>query len=166
MAKLKTSSAGRWSEQQGFSYVIVLVAIVVVSIAAQVITPKASRIVHSEKEQELLFRGKAYLQAIASYYQAMPERPAYPRYLSDLEKDPRFLLKRHIRRLYDDPFTKEWRVLRNGDGGIVGIASSSQEAPLKIDNFPKELNSFAGAERYSDWEFIYSPSTTVIGAGN
>lgn len=166
MTKRKTLSAGRRSEQQGFSYVIVLVAIVVISIAAQVITPTASRIARSEKEQELLFRGEAYLQAIASYYQAVPERPAYPRYLSDLEKDPRFLLKRHIRMLYDEPFTKEWRVLRDGDGGIIGIASSSQDAPLKTDNFPKELNSFVGAERYSDWEFIYSPSTTVSGASN
>lgn len=151
-------SAGKWSEQNGFSYVMVLVVVIVVSIAAQVVSLPLSRITRSEKERELLFRGQAYLQAIKSYYQTVPGNPAYPRFLSDLEKDPRFLLKRHIRQLYVEPFTGEWILLRNSYGGIVGVASSSMEAPLKIENFPSQLNTFAGAERYADWEFIYMPS--------
>jgi type II secretory pathway pseudopilin PulG len=136
---------------------MVLVAIVVVSIAAQVASLPLSRIMRNDKEQELLFRGQAYMQAIESYYRSVPGNPAYPRYLSDLEKDPRFLRKTHIRQLYSEPVEGEWRVLRNGDGGIIGVASSSLKAPLKTDNFPVKLNIFTGAERYADWEFLYLP---------
>lgn len=157
--KRRISSAGRWNNQCGFSYAIVLVAVVVVTIAAQVVTPAASRLVRSEKEQELLFRGQAYLKAIESYHQSVPGSPAYPRYLSDLEKDPRFLLKRHIRQLYSEPFAGEWRLLVNSDGTIIGVASSSMDAPIKTDNFPMELSAFTATEHYADWEFIYTPST-------
>lgn len=154
----RISSAGKWNEQRGFSYVIVLVAIVVVTISAQVVTPAVSRIIRSDKEQELLFRGQAYLKAIESYYRSVPQNPAYPRHLSDLEKDPRFLLKRHIRQLYSEPFAEEWRLLTNSDGKIVGVASSSLHTPIKSDNFPIEFSAFTATEHYADWEFIYTPS--------
>ncbi len=155
----KISSVGRWSENYGFSYVMVLVVLVVVSIAAQVATIPVSRITRSDKEKELLFRGQAYLKAIESYYFSIPDKPAYPHYLTELEKDPRFLHRRHIRRLYSEPFAEKWRVLRNSNGEIIGVASSSEMKPLKMDNFPMGLNAFTGAERYSEWEFVYIPGT-------
>lgn len=141
---------------------MVLIALIVVSISAQVASLSVSRIRRSDNEQELLFRGQAYLQAIESYHEAVPGSPAYPGYLTDLEKDPRFLHKRHIRQLYEEPLTGAWRVLRNSSGGIIGVASSSLDKPLKTDNFPIKLNAFSGMERYSDWEFIYSPQSATI----
>lgn len=159
--KRQISSTGKSSKEGGFSFVIVLVLLVVVSITAQIAAMSSSRLTRSDKEKELLFRGSAYLNAIESYYLSIPENPAYPRYLTDLVKDPRFLHKRHIRQLYSEPFVGEWNVLRNSAGAIIGVASSSQKSPLKIDNFPSEFNAFIGAENYSDWEFIYIPTSQL-----
>lgn len=157
METLRTSLAGKMTKENGFSYIIVLASIIIVSISVQVATELNSRITRSEKETQLLFRGAAYLQAIASYHNAVPERPAYPQQLSDLEKDPRFLLKRHIRQLYPEPFAGEWRLLRDKGGGIIGVASPSHEAPLKVSNFAGKFVEFSNAKSYSDWEFIHIP---------
>ncbi len=154
----RTSSTGKLIKPQGFTYVIVLVTIVIVSIMAQVTTTFTSRIVKADKELELLFRGQAYVEAIASYYSAQPKQPIYPRYLSELESDSRFLKKRHIRRLYPEPFANNWQLLRNAEGGIIGVASSSAAPPLKVANFPKGLEFFSGSEHYHQWQFLYLPS--------
>jgi len=49
-------------------------------------------------------------------------------------------------------------------GDIVGLASSSEESPLKQDftDYPKdspEFNAFGGKQKYSDWQFDYRQIT-------
>jgi hypothetical protein len=117
----------------------------------------SSQLVLREKESELLFRGEAYRQAIASYYYAIPSRPELPRRLADLEKDPRFLLKRHIRHLYPEPMAGEWRLLTDGQGRVVGVASTSAQMPLKTANFPMQFSEFEAAAQYSEWRFVFQP---------
>jgi type II secretory pathway pseudopilin PulG len=140
--------------------VIVLAALVIIAIvgivleAAQVTT---WRVVRVDREAELLFRGQAYRNAIASFYQS---NGAFPGSLEDLLKDPRSVSKRHIRALYTDPMSKDpkqgWRLVRVG-GGIAGVASSSRDEPLRRANFPVGFESFAGAKSYSDWVFEFTP---------
>ena len=62
---------------------MVLVAIVLVGIFAGVANIATSRIVQAEREEELLFRGMAYRNAIQRYY-AVAKR--YPRSLEELLK--------------------------------------------------------------------------------
>jgi len=155
----RTFSTGKLTKVDGFTYVMVLVAVVVVSIMAQVATILTSRIIVSDKESELLFRGQAYVSAISSYYYALPAQPTYPRFLSELESDSRFLHKRHIRQLYPDPFGNEWQLIRNGEGKIIGVASRSTQQPSKISNFPEGLEAFQDAEQYRQWQFLYLPNT-------
>jgi type II secretory pathway pseudopilin PulG len=151
------SSVGRLSKHGGFTYVMVLLTLVLIAISVQVMHVLTSRVTQRENENELLFRGDAYIQAIASYYHAVPGRPEYPRRLSDLENDPRFLLKRHIRRLYDEPVSGEWNLLTNAEGEIIGVASFSMLPPLKIGNFPKHFDEFTDSQHYSDWQFVFRP---------
>lgn len=136
---------------------MVLLTLVVISISVQVMQVLNSSVVQRENESELLFRGEAYIQAIASYYHAIPGRPEYPRRLADLEKDPRFLFKRHIRTLYGEPISGEWRLLTNAEGRVVGVASSSASRPLKSGNFSERFSEFSDAQHYHDWQFIFRP---------
>ncbi len=154
--KTGTLTAGIHSKsQRGFTYLMVLAALIVVGILAESAVQLNSRLVRAEQEQELLFRGLAYRNAIASYYYAKPAR-RYPRSLDVLVKDPRFLHKRHLRQRYTDPISKEeWSILKNDRGGITGVASRSQATPLKQANFPSELAHFAGAEQYREWIFEF-----------
>ena len=54
------------------------------------------------------------------------------------EADPRSLeRKRYLRKNYLDPITgKEWQLIKDPAKGIIGVASSSEQEPLKKSNFP------------------------------
>lgn len=152
--------------QQGFSYALVLAAVVILGILAEAAHVTTWRIVKADREQELLFRGDAYRRAIQSYYEAGTAIKQFPRSLDDLLKDSRFASgKRHIRALYPDPMSKdekpEWTLIRAADGGISGVASQSKDEPLKQANFPKEFENFAAAKAYVDWVFEYRPAAAV-----
>jgi hypothetical protein len=114
-----------------------------------------------EKEAELLFIGNQYRRAIGLFYESTPGVvKRYPRELADLIEDPRQPgMQRHIRKLYPDPITgKEWVIIRGADGGVQGVQSASEAAPLKIAGFRVRDASFEGAGKYADWKFIHAPT--------
>jgi hypothetical protein len=137
----------------------VLAAVVVVGIVAEVAQVATWRVLRADREAELLFRGRAYRDAIASFHQSNGQ---YPRSLEDLLKDPRSASRRHLRALYRDPMAQdekaEWRLVRAPDGGIAGVSSAVRDEPLKKANFPAGFEHFAGAGSYSEWIFEYVPA--------
>jgi type II secretory pathway pseudopilin PulG len=147
-----------------------LVAIVLVGVFAGVANLATSRIVQAEREDELLFRGQAYRDAIRHFYEAEGH---YPRSLRELLKDPHFAHRVYLRALYVDPMASEderkqgggWRLMRAVDGGIAGVASRSKQEPLKQANFPLGLESFEHAKEYADWVFEYQPQVPAGAAG-
>lgn len=116
-------------------------------------------IMQREREEELIFRGRQYKDAIKRWYNPRPgsgQHVATPlKDLKDLVEDPRSLTKaRYLRKLYTDPMTgKEWNVISDPTQGISGVASTSQEKPLKTGGFPDELKYLANRKQYSDWIF-------------
>ena len=154
-AEIYKSKKGRGSS--GFTYPILLVALVVLTIAAETATRLTSTVVRRDTEQELLFRGMAYRQAIKSYYTAIPERPSYPRTIDDLLSDPRFQHRRHLRQAYPDPTGGRWRLILTEGERIMGVASRSKRAPLTKAHLPREMGHFADEGHLSDWEFVFSP---------
>jgi type II secretory pathway pseudopilin PulG len=149
------------SRQTGFSYIMVMAAVVIVGILAEAARVSTWRVMQSDREAELLFRGAAYRKAIESFYQSNGQ---FPRELEDLVKDPRSASRRHLRALYPDPMgrgeRKEWMLVRTIDGGISGVASVSTDEPMKQANFPKQFEKFALAKSYSEWIFEYVPVRT------
>ncbi len=156
---MPTSTVGkRQSRQRGFTYILVLVAVIVLGIAAETASVPASRRAIAEREQELLFRGQAYRNAIKSYYVTTRR---YPRSLDDLVKDPGSAHRRYLRALYPDPMSAdgkgEWKLIRAADGGISGVSSRGTDAPMKQANFPGGFEYFSDAKSYAEWAFEYSP---------
>lgn len=153
----------------GFTYlgVLFLVAIMGVIFAGTVTTWSVAQ--QREKERELLFIGHEFRKAIASYYRRTPGTvKRYPNSLEDLLRDNRHLATvRHLRRIYHDPMTSqvEWGIVRAPDGGIMGIHSLSNEAPMKRSGFLLRDSDFDKAKRYGDWQFIYTPGTMEHGEG-
>ncbi len=150
--------------QQGFTYMMLLAVVAVLGITSGVAVQYQSKISHREKEKELLFRGQAIMKAIQSYYVAGKTVKLYPPSLDALLHDNRFASKKHIRKLYIDPFTlkADWVVIKNQYGaGILGVHSRSNKHPLKQANFPVGLESFELASSYSDWHFVYQLTPKV-----
>jgi len=118
-----------------------------------------------ERETELLHVGNEYRKAIERYYLAGPRQ--YPRSLADLLKDNRQPgTVRHLRRIYVDPITgkDDWGLVKAADGGIAGVHSLSQDAPLKSGGFAVRDAAFEGKAKYADWQFIYAPAPAVTRA--
>lgn len=148
-------------KQQGFSYLIALFLVSIVAIVSVRAMENIATTERREKEAELLWIGQAYKKAIRQYYENSPGTvKKFPKELADLLLDDRATkIARPLRRLYRDPMnlSEEWGVVRDKEGGIMGIYSLSAAKPIKTAGFPADLVSFTGATRYSDWHFIYQP---------
>src|SRR5512145_2783151 len=97
--------------------------VVLLGLAASKAGQSIGALMQREREAELLWRGLQYRQAIASYYNVKQgPQQMYPAKLEDLLKDPRFPgVKRHLRRLYNDPMTgKEWDVVKDPAEKLIG----------------------------------------------
>lgn len=155
-------------KQAGFTYLTVMFVVAILLGGLAIVGETWETSARREKETELLFIGNQYRRAIGLYYEATPGQPKrYPRTLEDLIKDPRQpSTQRYLRKLYPDPITgKEWVPIKGPDGGVQGVASSSEEAPLKIAGFRVRDASLEGAQKYSEWKFIHSPAAKPAAAG-
>ncbi len=120
-----------------------------------------------EREQQLLYAGAQYREAIRRYYYAAPAGTprVLPGNLRVLLEDDRYPVPvRHLRRLYPDPITggAEWGLLRAGDR-ITGVYSTSDALPLKQAGFSPENENLAGRSHYKEWVFALSGATVPSG---
>jgi type II secretory pathway pseudopilin PulG len=143
----------------GFTYLTALFLIAIMSAGLALLGQMWETASLREREAELRYIGNQYRLAIQRYYLSGPQQ--FPRTFQDLLKDPRQAgIRRHLRQLYPDPMTNssEWAIVKGPDGGIMGVYSKSEEAPLKITNFKLRDRDFENTKKYSDWKFVYVPT--------
>jgi type II secretory pathway pseudopilin PulG len=148
----------RATRAAGFAYLTVLFIVALMTGGLAVIGQVWHTAAVREREAQLLQVGNEYRRAIQRYYLSGPRQ--YPRMLGDLVKDPRQPgTVRHLRRLYPDPISgaAQWGLVRAPDGGIAGVYSLSEEAPLKTGGFAVRDAAFEGKTKYADWQFIFAP---------
>jgi type II secretory pathway pseudopilin PulG len=93
------------SKQKGYAIIALMIAISIMSILLMAAVPVWQTVIQREKEEELIFRGKQYVEAIRIYQLKHPG--AFPRSLEELYEE------RCIRKLYPDPMTDhgKWYVI-------------------------------------------------------
>jgi type II secretory pathway pseudopilin PulG len=152
--------------QRGYTYLGLLLLLVLVGTVMAAAGVSWRTQVQREREAELLFVGHQFVDAITVFYERTPggQRPRFPNKLEELLDDARWpTVTRHLRRLYVDPMTgrAEWGLVRSPEGGIMGVYSLSQDAPLKRANFERRDEEFESASNYGDWRFVYvAPGAT------
>ncbi|MEJ6005720.1 type II secretion system protein [Paucibacter sp. AS339] len=106
---------GRRAKSRGFTYLWLLFVIALGGVALAALGQRQQTLQQREREAELRFRGTAIAQALASYAHATPAGAnPLPQRLEDLLEDRRSgATRRHLRRLYADPFTgrPDWVLL-------------------------------------------------------
>ncbi|HSB20158.1 MAG TPA: type II secretion system protein [Anaeromyxobacteraceae bacterium] len=141
--------------ERGFTYLGLLALIVLIGLMLAAAGEVASTAAQREREAQLLWVGHQYRAAIGRYWS---RRRAYPQTLQELlgAADAPAPI-RCLRQLYPDPMTNaaDWVLLPAPGGGIMGVASSSQRAPLKTGNFDEVDRDFADAKAYGDWQFRF-----------
>jgi hypothetical protein len=147
---MKSGSPPR--NQSGVTYLLVLFFVAASSamLAATAIIWSHERQRH--KEEELLWIGNQFREAIGLYYQRTPGAvKRYPEKLEDLLEDKRYLTTaRYLRRIYRDPLTgkPQWGLIPAPEGGFMGVRSTSTATPIRI---------LEAAGSYYDWTFTYQP---------
>ena len=151
--------------ERGFSYVMLMIAIVVMGIVMSAAARQWKVMVQRELEADLLAKGIEIQNALALYSASMKAGrvmpgEVYPQTLADLTRLP----KPFLRKVYGDPVGHgEWEVVRAPTGGIMGVRSKSKSKPIRRQNFPLVVRHFQGKPTYYDWVFQHpSPSGTVI----
>ena len=143
--------------QTGFTYLGLMFAVAVLGITLATIGIVWSTQIRRDREAELLYTGEQFRMAIGRY---LVSGGQYPLALTDLVADTRTpVVRRYLRRIYIDPMTgsADWQLILAPAGGIMGVASRSQEKPIKVAGFSAANAAFEKAECYCDWKFAYVP---------
>ena len=164
--------------KKGYILTATIVMTVILSISMAMIAEKWTYIVKREKEDELLFRGEQYAQAIRMFY-LMHKR--YPFNLEELVTS----YPRCIRKLYREPFSKqgEWGLIYLSDlasGKVFKKTHNQNNENVRPNPVPvgqiytksiepmmtgqivgvyskckeRPYKDFMKGEVYSDWKFI------------
>jgi type II secretory pathway pseudopilin PulG len=145
----------------GFAYVLLLIAISVISIIASSSLSLGNQIARHDAEQHLLSIGTEFEQAIRAYAN-VPENAAIalnargPRTLEELLRDPRSASpRRYLRQIYADPLTGKdtWGIVKDPAGFIIGVYSLAEGKPIQQTGFSVQQANFEGAQTYSAWVF-------------
>jgi|YNPBryunderm2012_1023409.scaffolds.fasta_scaffold00016_51 type II secretory pathway pseudopilin PulG len=170
----KFQVSGLPGKNPGYTLILLMIIIFIMTLSLTVAVPVLETEVRREKEEELIFRGKQYVEAIRLYQQKKPG--AYPSSLEELLKE------KCLRKLYPDPMNPSghWNLLIlpppssaqtrvQGSGGfdnllvvtteglkkirnpqIVGVVSSSRKKSLRI---------YQEEEHYHHWLFYYGQTS-------
>jgi hypothetical protein len=107
---------------------MLMMAVFVITLGLLIAVPVWRTELQREKEEELIFRGKQYAEAVRLYVQKNPGR--YPASLKEL------LEKKCIRRLYRDPLGPDgqWNVIL-----VAGKAPAGREAAQEVLVAPERV---------------------------
>src|SRR5437867_2331599 len=148
--------------ERGVTYLLVMLAVVLVGISVTVAAKQWKAVVQHEKEADLLTRG-IEIQAALAVYSAQQKKgrvvpgEIYPLTLEELTQQPKPVL----RKAYKDPITgSDWEYVRDPTGRIKGVRSKSKAEPFKQKDFPPVLRHFDGLTSYNDWVFQYPNAST------
>jgi type II secretory pathway pseudopilin PulG len=149
---------------RGLVLLALLIMLVLVGVGALGAAEVWSTTLKREREAELLFIGDQYRRAILSYWKMSPGRRAYPPSIDVLLTDNRFPTPvHHLRRVYRDPMTEsgEFEPILQANA-LMGIHSTSTDAPIKQANFAAPYKQFEKAESYAQWQFVFLPPGATL----
>lgn len=177
---------GRPGADAGYNMVVLMVLVTVLNVLVAAALPAWSGAIQREKEEELIFRGLQYAEAIRIFQIRFGRPPARLEELIEVEP-------RSIRRLWEDPLTGQarWGLLFAGGGapvpgqgqGAPGAFGTDATQPQPITSGdPNQVTQgpisgvyslargeamleFQGKQSYSEWHFTVDTINQVLRVG-
>ena len=125
---------GEAPRPRGYVLIILMMAVFVIALSFLVAMPVWQTELQREKEEELIFRGQQYAEAVRLYVQKNPGR--YPASLKEL------LDKKFLRRPFKDPFDREgqWNViLVSAQSGGTAQGMAGRQAAQEVLVAPEKV---------------------------
>jgi len=118
--------------EAGTTLLVLMVLLSILSIAVLIAMPVIETQKWREREEELLFRGRQYVEAVRLY--AMKNPGGFPDSIEELVED------RFLRKAYADPMTKsgEWNIILLPELGDVGGETGPADLGERIGPEPDE----------------------------
>lgn len=151
---------------RGYVLIILMMVVLALILGLTVAVPVLQTELRREKEAELIFRGRQYVEAIRLFQMKNPG--TFPSSLKELEE------KRLIRKLYKDPMTDsgEWNVVlpleelgQAGSEGVQKVLVAPESVLPSIRNpmvlgvvsssTQKSFKLYYDQDSYDKWLFIY-----------
>ncbi len=163
---MRGSVLNKSEAERGFSYVVLMFAIVLIGLGVTVAARHWKVMVQRELEADLISKGIEIQNALAFYSAAMKAGrvvpgEVYPQTLAELTRLP----KPFLRKVYAEPIGHgDWELVRAPTGGIMGVRSKSKAKPIWQHNFPPAVRHFDGRKSHYDWVFQHpNPSMAFVG---
>lgn len=126
------------TDQRGITYLMAMLAIVLIGVSLTMVGQQWSVIVKRDREAELWFCGNRVKEAIerfvADYEVQKATRPN--RYPFDLKELTKRTPKRYLQVVYKAPMTdQDFELIKNKEGQIQGVRSSSKYTPFNAVQF-------------------------------
>lgn len=154
------------NRKEGYILIILMVAVFIMAIGFLIATPIWKTQIQREKEEELIFRGKQYVEAVRLFQIKYPG--SFPKSFEELVEE------RCLRKMFKDPMTEhgEWDVIvpyegasRRREGATQKILVVPQSALSSVDNPriigvvssspDKSIKIYFDQETYDKWLFYY-----------
>lgn len=142
---------------RGVVYLSLLLGVAVLGLGLMATATLWTQSRHREQEVELVHIGTTVRQALRRYYLASPGARRLPKSLDQLLLDTRGPVpRRFLRQLPRDPFTgQDFVLLRDPQGGIIGLHSPSTRSPIRRQGWPEAAGSLnPQATSYQEWLFL------------
>jgi len=140
----------RQRSDAGYVLLAIAIGLVIMGIFMAAAVPAWDYVIHREREEELLWRGRQYVQALERYQRKFPG--AFPPNIDTLVEE------KFLRKAYEDPMSSdgEWQILRQNSPELraPGAPGASQNMPGRDPRFraPQPIGrpSRLGAQSMSD----------------
>ena len=108
---------------EGYVLLGIAIGLVIMGIFMAAAVPVWDHVIQREREDELLWRGRQYVQAIERYQRKYPG--AFPANLEVLVEE------KFLRKAYEDPMAEEgeWRILRQNSPELRGLMAPGTQPP-------------------------------------
>jgi len=154
------------NRKEGYILIILMVAVFIMAIGFLIATPIWKTQLQREKEEELIFRGKQYVEAVRLFQIKYPG--GFPKSFEEL------LEEKCLRKMFKDPMTEhgEWNIILpyggasgRQEGATQKILVAPQSALSSVDNpriigvvsssTEKSIRIYFDQETYDKWLFYY-----------
>lgn len=146
--------------QKGYTLLLLMFVVFILSLGLLIVVPVWETQLQREKEEELIFRGRQYVEAIRLFQQKFPG--AFPRTLDEL------LEKKCIRRLYPDPMTAsgQWDLILIPPSPVGGEQGGLRPSPVQQRREPGRVSPSPTGSRISFQKVLIVPAGLLAKVDN